>query len=282
MSLATFIPQVWSGKILKTLETIHVYAKVVNKDYEGEIKNIGDSVRIQTLGDVTISTYARNVTSITPENLHGADQVLHIDQSKYFAFEIDDVDDIQAKPELMSKYTSRAGYKLSDTLDDWLAALISAGVATANILTALTQVGVGASEDDAYEAIVDLGVKLDENDVPSENRWCIIPPWFEGVLRKDLRFSGYGTDKSRGTIRGEPIGDINGMTIYKSNNVPVTSSAYDVMAGWKEAATIAEQVRKVEAYRPESSFSDALKGLHLYGGKVTRPNSLAKVVCTAA
>src|SRR5690606_34727106 len=119
--------------------------------------------------------------------------------------------------------------------------------------------------------------------VPSEGRWVVVPMWYHGVLLKDPRFVSFGTDKNRANLRGEPIGEAAGLTIYKSNNVPEgVSSDFTIIAGHKIAATFAEQIDKVEAFRPQNRFSDAVKGLHIFGSKITRPNALASVVATAA
>lgn len=282
MSLDNFIPTVWTAKLLDNLNDAHNYAKCVNDDYEGEIRNLGDTVKINSIGRVTVATYTKNSTSITPETLDDSQMMLAITESKYFAFEIDDVDATQQKPKLMDAAMKEAGWAMSDTVDAFLAAALEAGVASGNQLTAATSCGTGASDDDAYEILVDLDVKLSENNVPGGDRWCVVPPWFEGLLRKDPRFVSFGTDKNRGNLRGEPIGRAANMAIWLSNNVPVSSSDYTVIAGYKGACTFAEQVNKVEAFRPESAFSDAVKGLHLYGAKVTRPYALASCVCTAA
>lgn len=284
MTMDSLIPQEWAARLLENLNDAHVYAKVVNRDFEGQIKRVGDSVRINTIGRIDIGTYTKNSTTLSRQNPQAASQVLTITEAKYFDFEIDDIDAAQQKPKVMDAYMKEAAWGLSDTCDAYLATTLTNGVAAANQLTAATSVGVGASDDDAYELIVDLGVKLDENNAPRTDRWVVIPPWYNGVLKKHPNFVGFGTDASRATIRGTAVGEIDQMQIYVSNNVPVNGSAYDIIAGSKHAATFAEQLgpNSPEAYRPEGAFSDAMKGLHLYGAKVTRPDCLAKVAATQA
>jgi len=282
MSLDNFIPTAWTSRLLQNLNDAHVYGQCVNRDYEGEIREAGDTVKIQSIGRVAIVPYTKNVTTLTPETLQDAGLMLAVTESKAFCFEIDDVDAAQQKPKVMSEAMREAAWGLRDVADDFLATTLAAGVAAGNILSAVT-VGVGAADDDAYEALVDLDVKLSENNVPREGRWVVVPPWYEGLLRKDPRFVSFGTDPNRGLlVGGKAIGGASGFQVYLSNNVPVSGSAYTVIGGYKGAATYAEQVNKVEAFRPEGAFSDAVKGLHLYGAKVTRPYALAKVAATAA
>lgn len=282
MAVDNFIPQLWSASILENLNDAHVYPACCNDDYEGEISKFGDSVRINSIGRITINDYTKNSTTLTRQNLQSTGQVLIIDQAKYYDFEIDDIDEAQTKPKLMSSAMEEAGWGLADTEDAFLAALLTANVDAGSILTAATSVGVDPGDDDAYELLVDLGVKLDENNVPSNGRWAVIPPWFRGMLLKDPRFVSFGTEKNRAALINGVVGEAAGFTISISNNVPVSSSAYDVLAGYRGAATFAEQINDPKAYEPEGAFSDAMKGLHLYGAKVTRPYGLAKVVVTAA
>ena len=284
MSLDNYIPAIWAAALLENLNDKHVYASCYNHDFEGDISSVGDSVRINTIGRVTIGTYTKNSTTITAETLDDAQQTLMITESKYFAFEIDDIDKVQQKPKAMGNAMLEAAWGLADTADAFLATQLTASVASGNLLTAATSVGTGATDNDAYEILVDLGVKLDENNA-GEDRWVVIPPWFHGMLLKDPRFVSFGTPENRKSIRNGSVGQtINGFTVKVSNNVPVSGSAYDVLAGYTGAATFAEQIPEgsPEAYRPEGAFSDALKGLHLYGAKITRPNALSKIVATSA
>ena len=283
MTLDMFIPTEWHDRILENLNDEHVYASLLTRDYEGDISQAGDTVRIQSVGRINVATYTKNSTTITVQDPIGASQVLLIDQSNYFAFDIDDIDKRQQKPELMDAFTKEAAWSLADTADADIAAVLSAGVATANILTAATSVGTGATDDDAYELLVDLGVVLTRNNVPKSGRWVVVDPAFEGVLRKDPRFVSFGTSENLATLKNGEIGKAAGFRILVSNNVPVANGTdYDIIAGYMGAAAYAEQLNKVEAFRPQSGFSDALKGLHLYGRKVLRPTGLAKVVVTYA
>lgn len=194
----------------------------------------------------------------------------------------------------MGKAMKEASYAMADAVDLFCNSTLQTGVAgtvdgTGNRLAARS-IGTGAGDDDAYETLVDLGVKLSEADVPSAGRWVVVPPWFKGMLLKDVRFTNYGTGANRATLANGEIGEAAGFTISESNNISgatsgtlaVAGGVYTVIAGTKEAATYAEQIDKVEAFRPPDGFNDAMKGLHLYGAKVCRPYELASVAITQA
>lgn len=282
MSLDNLIPTLWAVELLENLNDDHRYVACLNRDYEGQIRNVGDTVKINSIGRVTVATYTKNSTAITPETLDDAAMTLVIDQSKYYCFEIDDIDARQQQPKMMRDAMTEAAWGLADTADAYVAGILEAGVATANQLTAATSVGTGVTDDDAYELLVDLSTKLTENNVPRAGRWVVVPPWYVGVLLKDARFVSFGTSGNLDRLKNGQIGQAAGFTVVESNNVPVSASAYTVIAGYSGAATYAEQINDPEGFRPESAFSDAMKGLHLYGMKVTRPYALASVVATAA
>lgn len=283
MSLDGAIPTLWSKSLLKNLNDQHVFKDLLSREYTGEITDVGDSVKVFTVGRVTVSTYTKNSTSITLQNPIGASVQVVVDQSNYFAFEIDDIDKVQTRPELMNAYTEEAAWGLADTCDADLATILAAGVGAGNILTAATSVGTGATDQNAYEILVDIGVALDEANVPEGGRWVVIPPWFRGELLKDVRFTSFGTGENRGTARSRAIGEtVAGLKVYMSNNLPVAGSAYTLLAGVPSAAAFVEQIVKTEPFRPESSFSDALKGLHVYGRKVVDATRLVKIACTQA
>lgn len=281
MTLNNFIPTVWAAAILKNLNNDHVYANCVNRDYEGDISGFGDTVKINSVSRPTIFSYTKNSDIPAVEELNDSDLMLTIDQAKGFNFAIDDIDKRQQKPKMMGDATEEAAWALADVVDLYLAVLLVAGVATANQMTAAT-IGFDAGATNPYDLMVDMDVQLTKQNVPRGMRWLVVPPWFEGSLRKDERFVSFGTTENRAQLRGKPVGEASGFTIWISNNVPVSGSAYTLVAGYKGAASYAEQIDKVEAYRPERRFADALKALHVYGAKVIRPYTLASCVVTAA
>ena len=285
MAIDNFIPQIWANRILENLNAAHVFADRLNRDYEGDIRAHGDSVRINSIGRVTISDYVKNGTITAPETLQGSDMVLEITQAKYFNFEIDDIDKWQQKPKLMDAATRETAWSMADAVDTYLAGVLQAG-STNNVTGAagaVLTIGTGGGETNAYVSLVNAGVALTEQNVPTRGRWAVIPPWMEGMLLKDDRFVSYGTVANRDDLKNGNIGRAAGFDIFVSNNLSSLAGAgvnYYIQTGVNESATYAEQIDDTEAFRPEGSFSDALKGLHLYGAKVTRPYGLCYIYGT--
>lgn len=270
-----FIPTVWTARLLKALEKALVYgqAGVVNRDYEGEISQRGDSVKIASISDPTVDDYVKD-TDITAEALTDAEQTLLIDQAKYFNFIVDDLDRAQQNVNVMDEAISRAAYKLRDTADKYIAASYTL-VPSGNTVASNSSPDLALATGVAYKHLVDLGVKLDEANVPTEGRFVIIPPFFHGALLQDSRFIGSGPKGEARLVNGQ-VGEAAGFRVLKSNNVPVESSTYyKVVAGHSMAYSFADQVNKIEAYRKEKGFGSGVKGLHVYGGKLVRPNAWA-------
>lgn len=280
MSINNFIPTIWSARILKALEKSFVATQpgVVNRDYEGEIKQAGDTVKIQSVGDPTIGTYTKNTNISDPETLTDATRSLVIDQSPYFNFQVDDVDKVQARGGVaFDEALARAGYKLADVQDQYILGLMA--LAATNTIGS-TGTPIEVTPSNAYDQMIKAKVKLDKSLAPREGRWAIIPSWFEAAVASDPRFigtDGYGGNE---VIMNGEAGKIAGFSVLVSQNVPtVTSTKYKILFGVNGATTFAEQIDSVEAYKPEKRFGDAVKGLQLYGGKVIRPEEI--VVLTA-
>ena len=131
-------------------------------------------------------------------------------------------------------------------------------------------------QDYAYEYLVDLGVRLDEANAPIDGRFVVVPAWFHGLLLKDERFTRTGSARADAALANGEVGEAAGFTILKSNNVPNTAGAkYKILAGHASATAYVEQVVDLQTYKPEKRFGDAVKGLHVYGAKVIRADSLA-------
>lgn len=281
MAVNLFIPQVWSAELLVALPTEYIFAQggVVNHDYEGEVSAYGDTVHIGTLSKPTVATYARNSNTIDPQTLTTTDQTLLIDQSKYFAFELDDLDARQVRDggQLLSKAALLAARELANVADSFLSGLI-----TANAGTVLAP-QVATSADAAFLLVRKMRVALDRANVPQAGRFLIVSPEFYALVLGDARFINAAAYGSAGPILNGEVGSILGFSVIVSNTLPVGTSATlpvvsnFVVAGHSMATTYAEQISKTEAYRPQNSFSDAVRGLHLYGAKVVRPEAL--VVC---
>lgn len=284
MSINNFIPTVWAGSILRNLNKSLVYGGmgVVNRDYEGEIANYGDTVKINSIGRVTIVDYTKNTDLAAAETLTDATRSLVIDQSKAFNFQIDDIDRRQQNPKVMGEATFEAGYALADTLDQFIAGKYVDASASNLVGSTGTPVALAStSPADAYDKVlVPLKQKLDEANIPSGMRSVVVPPAFEALLLRDQRFVSFGTVENRNDLANGAVGRAAGFNILVSNNVPVASTKYSIQASHPIYGTLAEQIAKVEAYRPQERFADALKGLHLYGFKVVRPEALAVATVT--
>lgn len=283
MSVTNFVPTIWSARLLAHLDKKHVYAALVNRDYEGEIRNYGDTVKINQIGDVTIKKYTKGNDIEDPEDLSGSQTMLTIDQAKYFNFSIDDVDAAQVNPKLMDEAMKRAAYGMNDTTDTFLANMMYLAASNNGKNLGNDSTPVVPTKADAYDYLVDLSTDLTEKDVPTEGRWAVIPAWFHGLLLKDSRFVGNGTDYNKALIEGGEVGVAAGFRIFLSNNVPNTEGTkYKILGGTNAAGSYAEQILKTEAYRPEKRFSDAVKGLHVYGGKVVQPKCLSVLTANKA
>lgn len=287
MAITNFIPTIWSARLLENLKKSMVYAQpgVVNRDYEGEIRNAGDTVKILSISAVSVGNYAKG-QDITFQELSDAAQVLTIEKQKYFAFEVDDIDKAQSVVNIIDSAMAEAAYGLKDVADQYVAGVMVAGVASANQIgtdaspVSLTAGATGSGNTNVYEAIVNMRVKLDKANVPNEGRWLVVPPEVYALLLNDNRFV-YNNLAQQVLLNGE-VGQIAGFRVLVSNNVPESSSKYRILAGYPGAVTYAEQINKIEAIRRENRFADGIKGLHLYGAKVTRPQGLVRMIATVA
>lgn len=296
MAVDTFIPEVWAAQLLTELRKAHVFTQggVINRNYEGEIANYGDTVHINSLSALAVRNYVKNVTNITVDDLTTVDQTLLIDQAKYFAFQVDDVDQRQVRDngELLNEAASDAAYRLADTADLFIANLMATNAGNVEPVTTVTvnpqdpyATGTTANGG-AYEVLLRLKLRLDKSKVPTAGRFAIVSPDFHAALLSDARFTDVSKYSSNTPIMNGEVGRALGFNIMVSLNLPVgtaapaptagqiTSSNF-VVAGHSMATTYAEQINKVEAYRQEARFNDAIKGLHLYGAKVIRPEALA-------
>lgn len=291
MSIANASPTVWSTEILEALDTLLVYGapSIINTDYEGDIANVGDSVRIITLGDVSVKPYVKGVNLDPPQQLTDAQLTLLVDQADYFNFALDDIDARQSAPNLLAEAARRAAYGMRKVVDSFIAAKYI-DAATANLIgtDGAPITGFNVLNTKMHDNLVDLGTKLDTTDTPEDGRFAVLPPWAVSYLEKDPRYTSFGTDPNRAVLmdgmQTNPnglIGRSAGFNIYKSNQVPNTAGAkYKIIAGHSDAWSRAMQLIKTVAYNPEGQFSDALKGLQVYGAKVLRPANLAVLTAT--
>ncbi len=276
MAITNFIPEVWSASILEALRAKLVFPSLCNRDYEGDIREAGDTVHITGYDDVTVKKYTRG-TNITVDAVTDANKgTLTIDQSDYFAFKVNDLDKVQAKADLTGNFTNSAAYNMALNVEKYISGLMDkAATAPAKTISVTTP-------SDAYLAVVEARKQLDKQNVPTEGRWIVVSPDFYALLLQDSRFIE-GTEAGHTTLLNGVVGSVSGFTVVESNNVPTVSgkpSKQSIIAGTNAATTFAQQVNKVEAMRMQDDFADMVRGLDLYGGLVVRPECLTKVVLT--
>jgi hypothetical protein len=292
MAIDNFTPTLWSTKLLVSLKKALIFGQpaITNRDYQGEITAQGDTVKINSIGSITISSYTKNSTITQPQEIVSAQTELVVDQADYFHFFVDDIDAAQNNVRVMGQAMQEAGYGLANTSDKFLAALLkgpfTGATAIANQMGTTGTPKTISAATDAYNFMVDLGVILDMANVPEMGRWIAVPPWFEGNLLKDDRYtrSLQSNLVSDSLVNGR-INRTAGFDVLKSNNLPVgvagaVNDYYYIFAGTNMALTAADQIMQMEAYRPELRFSDAVKGLHVYGGKLVRPEAVACLIVT--
>jgi N4-gp56 family major capsid protein len=280
VSILNFRPEIWSANLLVATRKNLIFGNCINRDYEGEISAAGDTVRITSIGRPTISNYVPNSTVINPEQVNDSQRTLVVDQSKFFAFAVDDVDARQAKGNVIPQSMNEAAYGFADVIDQYIANSMYTGIQAANQAGSIT-VAANTPSDFYDKVLVPLKIKLDLANVPTEGRWINVRPEAHGALLRDARFVKVNESGTSEGLRNGHVGRAAGFDIMVTNNAPNTSgSEYVTIAGTNAAYTFAEQINKVEAYRPQSSFSDAVKGLVLYGGKLVRPDFLASALVT--
>ena len=274
MAITKFIPEIWAAALLENLRNQLVYGQpgVINRNYEGEIARAGDTVHITSFVDPSVRAYTKGGT-ITWDTLTDSDLVLTVDQADYFAFSVDDIDKRQALPGFIAEVTKGASYNLSSEADGWLANLmVTAANGGSNDLGAVT---VGAADGDAYSLLVEFREVLTKSNTPKNGRFVVVPPEFYSVLLKDDRFIRADAAGTTDGLRNGVVGRAAGFDVIEANTVPEATGVFSVLAGHSIATTYAEQIASTEALRLENSFGDGVRGLHLYGAKVVRPDALA-------
>ena len=282
MAISNFQPTIWAATLLDTLKNTLVYGApgVVNRDYEGEITGGGVSVNITDVADPTVGNYVKD-TDITVQALTDATRALAINNQKYFAFEVDDLDKVQSANggALMTQAAVQSAYALRNVADTIVATEMKTNTAAGNKLGAKAV----STVDLAFQLLIDMRKKLTQSNVPVDGRWLIVHPDLYGKFLLDSRFINAQAAGSTDALRNGMVGRALGFTIYESNNCAAgASTGTIVVAGYPGACSYADQIVNVEADRMEKRFADLLKGLHVYGTKVTRPTGLVTADVTVS
>jgi len=247
----------------------------VNTNYEGEIKNQGDKVRIITPADVTISTLGSSnleYSELAPESTE-----LVIDQKKFFAFKINDVAQAQANTSIMDAHLESAKQAIEVVQDSFLLGM-HAEVDPANIVGD-DSAPIELSKSTIYGHFVNLALKLKNSNALTNGKspWVVINPTIEAFLLQSPEFIA-AHNVAEKTLREGAIGRIAGMDVLVSTNLSSVDGKFYILAGTNDAITFASQLAKIESLRDKDSFSDLVRGLYLYGAKTVQPKALPKMV----
>ena len=290
-----FLPSVYSKKVLNFFRKASVAEAITNTDYTGEISAFGDSVKIIKEPVISVSDYTRgsdtSQTMLTDQEL-----TLVVDSAKAFKFIVDDIETNMSHVNFKEVASSSAAYALKDSYDAAVIASMFSGVsasspdhiigsdsatADATMSHATNSVDLLGSDGtgvDALDLMARMARKLDDQNVPEEGRWFVAPPQFYEELGKSgSKLLSVDFNAGQGSIRNGLVssGKLRGFDMYKSNNIAATSNASGkVMAGHMSSTATANTILSTEVIRDPSSFGDIVRGLHVYGAKVLRPEAL--------
>lgn len=290
-----FIPEIWSGKLIEKFYLSTCFNEVTNTDYQGEIKDQGDTVIIRQTPDITINDYQKG-QKLNYERPETTAIELTIDYGKYFAFVCDDIDAYQSDIKLMNKWSEDAAEQMKIAIEATVFDAVSLSSdlnayntgATAGKLSGAYNLGVTTApvqltKSNILEYIVDCGTVLDEQNVPETGRWMVIPAWVANLLSKSDLKDASMLGESSSILRNGRIGIIDRFTIYRSNNLYyATVGSYVenyVLFGTNHAISFAAQMTKMETLRAESTFGDLVRGLNVYGFKIVKPEALGLLLC---
>ena len=290
-----FLPSIYSKKVLNFFRKSSVVEAITNTDYTGEISAFGDSVKIIKEPVISVSDYTR-ATDTTVTRLTDQELTLVVDSAKAFKFIVDDIETNMSHVNFKEVATSSAAYALRDSYDAAVIATMFSGVSSsspdhvlgsdnATDLAAGTFDGTGnldlgfaSGEHDPIDVMARMARLLDEQNVPEEGRWFVAGPDFYEVLgQASSKLLSVDFNAGQGSIRNGLVssGKLRGFEMYKSNNIAATSNAAGKCLGGHISSTAtAQTIVSTETLRDPTSFGDIVRGLHVYGAKVLRPEAL--------
>jgi hypothetical protein len=272
MGAKNFIPMLWAEDVLKERDKVLIGVKHCNTDYEGQIKQQGDQVKILTVGPVASYDYTRNAEIADPDQGTSAAQYLLIDQAKYCHIFFDDLDDAQTKKGFWEEQKRQMGITMAGDLDTFIFGKYTDAGKTITNATVNTA--------DIFSTIAEAAEYFKTINVPEgTTKYLEVSPAIATkiILAKIV----HGTDNDKRIETGY-LGKLLGFDIYESNNIVKNGSAYECLARTKAAISFAAQLTETEAYRPQKRFADAVKSLQVWGGKVVRPKELVRLTLTPA
>ena len=267
MAITNFIPTIWSENLISSLNNQYVGVANCNRDYEGDIKQRGSSVKICDIGDIAIGDYTKDTDMNVPQELSDSLVELLIDKAKYFNFQVDDVDKTQCSPKLLEAAMRKAANALSNEADRYVYSLHT---------EAAHELSIYAPGDNLIEYILKAKEILYRNNVsnPEDVVIELSPEVATQLILDQMDNFSFNND----ILTSGCIGSIAGSKVFVSNNVVRENErVYHCVVRSKRAIAFAEQLSEIEAYRPEKRFADAVKGLHLYGAKVVHPNEIVRL-----
>ena len=294
-----WVPAVYSQKVQKFFRRASVVEDITNTDYAGEIENFGDTVNIVKEPSITVSDYARGQT-VNTQTLADDKLQLTVDQGSYFAFKVDDIEERQSHVNWEALATSSGAYSLKKNYDYNVLKNIYDNAATSagNTGTDASPIDGDAADDTLANVISAAKTVLDSNDVPEENRWFVAPPAFFKQLRKagakimdqSVMADGGASSMRNGMVTDRPL---FGFRLYSTNAIAVSSGAassktfgsagsneYAFLYGHQGAVATANHIAKTELIRDPDSFSDIVRGLHVFGRKILRSDAVYSGVIT--
>ena len=279
MAYQNFKANIWETKIEEDLEREHVFVTDCNRNYEGKVKGLGDSVTIKGAGQITLRTGADGVQPAftAPENVEGTNQIMTIKHWVDFNFMVGDIDKEQGAGGAIGIYTKQASEKIANAHDMLVASMAADPLAVYDNSSA-----VQITKANVLETI-DNGIqKLWEKDVPSnEKLTLVVSPRFYMILKQN--YMALDTDNSEMIKRGA-VAMYGNVDIKLSNNVYTTNSgAQDkIMLRTSRAIAFANPLTKTEAYRPDAYMADAVRGVSLFDAKLVRPKEMIVLNCKYA
>jgi hypothetical protein len=289
-----WLPQVYSKQVLNFFRKASVAEAITNTDYAGEISSYGDTVKIIKEPTITVYQYERG-EDVTQQNLSDTELTMVVDVANAFKFIVDDIESQMSHVNFRDVATSSAAYSLRDAFDAGVIAKMFAGISTstpdhtlgadsatplgANVFDGAGAVDLGISgETDPLDLMARMARLLDVQNVPEEGRWFVAgPDFYEQLSQSGSKLLSVDYNAGQGSIRNGLVssGKLRGFSMYKSNNIAAPSAATGkCMAGHISSTATAQTITTTEVLRDQASFGDIVRGLHVYGAKVLRPEAL--------